>query len=189
MLHVPTQWTTNRVVRMTGNVANTEAGASASFVLREAGAKDMAWVVQRHRDLYVREHGWGETFLGLVRQSADDFVRDYDPACERGWIAERDGQPVGCVFLTRGTGPGVAKLRLLLVDPAARGLGVGGALVDACIGFARQAGYVRMTLFTNAELHAARRIYAERGFRCVHVERLDHVFGHAFVAETWDLDL
>ncbi|HEX6036636.1 MAG TPA: GNAT family N-acetyltransferase [Longimicrobium sp.] len=168
---------------------NIESQGSDPFLLREALAEDMTWVVQRHRELYVQEYGWGETFARLVEQSAENFVRDFDAACERGWIAERDGQPVGCVFLTRGPEAGVAKLRLLLVDPAARGLGIGAALVDACIAFAREAGYRRITLFTNELLHAARRIYADRGFRCVAVERQDHVFGHPFVAETWELEL
>lgn len=176
-------------MQMTGTVMEIESQASDSFLLREARAEDMAWVVRRHRELYSEEYGWGETFARLVEQSADNFVRDFDGARERGWIAERDGQPVGCVFLTRGPEDAVAKLRLLLVDPAARGLGVGGALVDACIAFAREAGYRRITLFTNAVLHAARRIYADRGFRCVAVERQDHVFGHEFVAETWGLEL
>lgn len=174
---------------MTGNGTDMKPDASASFVLREARAEDMGWIIQRHRELYTHEYGWGETFADLVRQSADNFVRDYDPACERGWIAEVDGRPAGSVLLTRGPEEGVSKLRLLLVDPAARGLGIGGALVDACIRFARQAGYRRMTLFTNELLHAARRIYADRGFQRVAVERLDHVFGHEFVAETWELEL
>ena len=174
---------------MTDTVPNDASHASDRFTLRVARPEDMSWVVRRHRELYATEYGWGETFAGLVEQSAGDLVRDHDPARERGWIAERDGEPVGCVFLTRGPEEGVSKLRLLLVDPVARGLGIGGALVDACIRFARAAGYRRMTLWTAEVLVAARRIYAERGFRRVHVERQDQVFGHPFVAETWELDL
>lgn len=177
------------VLQMIETVRTTESDRPEPFLLREARPEDMRWVVQRHRELYTAEYGWGETFAGLVEQSAESIVRDHDPARERGWIAERDGEPVGCVFVTRGPEARVAKLRLLLVDPAARGLGIGGALVDACIRFAREAGYERMTLWTSEVLLAARRIYAERGFRRERVERQDHLFGHPFVAETWELDL
>ncbi len=168
---------------------SADPGPAAPYAIREARAEDMDWVARRHRELYTREYGWGEVFARAVEDSAASLVRDHDAARERGWIAERGGEPVGCVFLTRGPEEGVAKLRLLLVDPAARGLGIGGRLVDACIRFAREAGYRRITLWTNEVLLAARRIYAERGFRMTHRERQDEVFGHPFVAETWELDL
>lgn len=188
-LPIPEQERLVSAMRTIERVMGGGSDPDAAYLLREARPEDMDWVVRRHRELYTREYGWGETFAGLVAQSAENFVRDFDPACERGWIAERDGHPVGCVFLTRGPEEGVSKLRLLLVDPAARGLGIGGRLVDECIRFAREAGYRRMTLWTSEVLLAARRIYAERGFRRVHVERMDHVFGHAFVAETWEREL
>lgn len=161
---------------------------AAPYVLREARAEDMEWVVRRHRDLYREEYGWGETFAGLVAGSAAAIARELGSERAVGWIAEARGENAGCVFLTRESEED-SKLRLLLVDPAARGLGIGGRLVDACIRFAREAGYRKMTLWTNEVLLAARRIYADRGFRVVHRERQDEVFGHAFVAETWELEL
>lgn len=158
------------------------------YVIREARAEDMDWVVRRHRELYTQEYGWGETFAGLVAQSAAAIGRELGSGRALGWMAEVGGEPAGCVFLTRES-EDVAKLRLLLVDPTARGLGIGGRLVDECIRSAREAGHRRITLWTNEILLAARRIYADRGFRVVHRERQDEVFGHAFVAETWELDL
>ena len=178
-----------RLVRAMRTIESVLGGsAGAPYVLRPPKPEDIDWVVRRHRQLYVEEYGFGETFAELVAKAAAEFARDFDPARERGWIAERDGENVGCVVLVRGTDE-VAKLRLLLVEPSARGLGIGARLVDECIDFARQAGYRTITLFTNEVLDAARRIYAAKGFRMTHRERQDEVFGHTFVAETWDLEL
>lgn len=159
----------------------------APYILRPPRPGDIGWVIQRHGTLYAEDYGWGADFEALVADVAAEFLRTCDPARERCWIAEMDGQNVGCVFVVRKTDE-VAKLRLLIVEPSARGHGIGARLVDECLRFARQAGYRRMTLWTNSILLPARRIYEKAGFQLVASEPHDH-FGKDLIGETWERDL
>jgi len=157
------------------------------YVLRQHQPGDMGWIVHRQAILYAEEYGWDETYEALAAEIVAQFIRNYDPKRERCWIAERDGARVGAVFVAKASEE-VAKLRLLHVEPEARGLGIGKRLVEECVLFARQAGYQKMTLWTQSILHAARRIYEQVGFR-VSREEQHHSFGKDLTAETWDLDL
>ena len=157
------------------------------YLLRPHRPGDIGWIVQRHGEIYAREYGYSAEFEALVARICADFLDRFDPAGERCWIAERDGAPIGSVCVVRKSKT-VAKLRLLIVDPAARGLGVGGRLVDECVRFARDAGYSTLTLWTHRQLEAARRIYQRAGFRCV-AARPTRSFGLKLVDETWELRL
>ena len=165
----------------------TQAKPGASFILRPHQIGDIGWIVQRHGIIYAQEYGWNEQFEGLVAKVAADFLEAHDPNRERCWIAEREGQNVGCVFLVANT-KAAAQLRLLLVEPRARGLGIGKRLVTECVRFARQAGYRKIILWTNSVLLAARRLYEKAGFRLTH-EEPHRSFGAKLVGETWELKL
>jgi DNA-binding MarR family transcriptional regulator/GNAT superfamily N-acetyltransferase len=155
--------------------------------LRAHRAGDMGWVVEKHGALYAREYGWNNHIEAITAEIVGAFLKNFDPKRERCWIAEMDGEIVGCVFLVRETDR-VARLRLLMVDPAARGLGVGKRLTEECIAFARKAGYRRITLWTHAVLKAARGIYQQLGFKLTR-QWVHSDFGKPQKSETWDIDL
>lgn len=163
-------------------------GADRSpIIIRPPHSGDMGWVVKRHGELYTQEYGWNEEFEGLVAEIVANFVKNFDEKCERCWIAEQDGENVGCIFLVK-LDEETAKLRMLLVDPKARGMGLGGKLVDECIRFARQCGYRRMVLWTNSILYSAIHLYEKAGFHKVN-EEPQHSYGKDLVFENWEMDL
>lgn len=179
--------------QLVGAMARVEAlleGTTPSrgeVVLRDPVPGDMGWVVQQHAEVYAREYGWNSDFEALVAGIAADFVRKFQPEWEKCWIAELDGERVGAVFVVRQSRT-IARLRMLILSPQARGLGLGARLTDECIAFARARGYRKMVLWTNSCLTAARAIYTKRGFRLTKSEPYEG-FGQQLVGETWELRL
>lgn len=162
--------------------------ARTPYLLRTHQPGDMGWVVHRHGVLYSQEYGYDERFEALVAEIVAEFIQNYDARRERCWMADRDGEIVGSVFVVKKSGS-VAKLRLLLVEPSARGLGIGKRLVSECVGFARQVGYKKMMLWTQSELTAARKIYQEAGFQLVKQEAHQSWGRDNLVSETWEMKL
>jgi DNA-binding MarR family transcriptional regulator/GNAT superfamily N-acetyltransferase len=176
-----------RDMREIQHLLGSPEGQPGPYLLRGHQPGDMGWVVHRHGVLYAQEYGWDERFEALVAEIAAKFVQKFDPKRERCWIAERDGEILGSVFLVKDTDE-IARLRLLLVEPKARGLGLGKRLVEECIKFARCAGYKKVTLWTQSVLSAARHVYEQAGFVLVHKEPYRGI-GRDLVSETWDLEL
>ncbi|MBV8778839.1 MAG: MarR family transcriptional regulator/GNAT family N-acetyltransferase [Alphaproteobacteria bacterium] len=174
-------------MRLIGGLIGEPAEKAAAFILRPHRPGDMGWVTQRHGALYSAEYGLNHKMEAYVAEVVAKFLREFDPVREHCWMAEQEGAPIGSVFLVKETDE-VAKLRLLIVDPQARGLGVGRCLVEECVRFARQAGYREVTLWTHSILTAARRIYASVGFAIVSTETHDE-FGPELLGETWTLRL
>lgn len=171
-----------------GLLEPSRAVSGVAYTLRPPRAGDMGWVVARHGALYAHEFGYDERFEALVAGIVGKFVEQLDPERERCWIADQGGQPVGCIFLVRGSKT-IGKLRLFLVEPSVRGLGIGARLIEECVRFARAAGYKRIRLWTQSELLAARRLYARAGFHVIAEEPHASWSRNDLVSETWELRL
>ena len=178
----------NTIESVLGAAPETGGNDARTYRLRAPRHGDFGWIVTRHAELYAREYQWVEPFEGLCAQIVADFVNKFDASCERCWIAEMDGENVGSIMLVKDDKPGIARVRLLIVDPKARGLGVGAKLVDESVKFARQAGYRGVTLWTHSILTAARHIYEKAGFTLTGSEKR-RSWSQDVVAEYWDLDL
>jgi DNA-binding MarR family transcriptional regulator/N-acetylglutamate synthase-like GNAT family acetyltransferase len=175
-------------IRDVQSVLDPPTPSSTPYIVRQHLPGDMGWVVQRHGELYWQEYHYDERFEALVAEIVAEFIQNLDSQRERCWIAEKDGERVGCIFLVKKSST-VAKLRLLLVEPSARGLGIGKRLVEECVNFAREAGYKKILLWTQSELAAARGIYKAAGFECIAEERHNSWSRENLMAETWEIKL
>jgi DNA-binding MarR family transcriptional regulator/GNAT superfamily N-acetyltransferase len=176
-----------QLVDAMGQVESLLGERTPNYLLRDPQPGDMGWLVYRQSILYAQEYGWNNEYEALASEIVARYLREFDPRSERCWIAEKDGKGVGSVFVVRHDEQ-TAKLRLLYVDPSARGLGIGRRLVEECLRFARLAGYKKMILWTNSVLTDARRIYEQAGFQLVE-EAPHHSFGKDLIGQTWSLDL
>jgi DNA-binding MarR family transcriptional regulator/GNAT superfamily N-acetyltransferase len=169
------------------NLFNAKEEHKTPYILRTHQPGDMGWVIYRHGVLYSQEYGWDERFEALVASICAKFIQSFDPKKERCWIAEKEGEIVGSVFLVKRS-KYIGQLRMLYVEPSARGMGIGGRLVSECIRFGKQVGYKKILLWTNSILYSARKIYEAQGFKMIHTES-EHSFGHDMIFETWELKL
>jgi ribosomal protein S18 acetylase RimI-like enzyme len=176
------------IEHLLGSKDEAKPQENPNVILRQPKHGDFGWIVSRHAELYAREYGWGDPFEGLCAQIVADYVNNYDEKYERCWIAEMNGENVGCVMLVKDKEPDTARIRLLIVDAKARGLGLGTQLTDACLQFAREAGYRKITLWTHSALTAARHVYEKAGFTLTSSEPR-HTWGKDVVAEFWDMEL
>jgi len=175
------------VVQTARRLLGDKVGPGTPYLIRQHQPGDLGWIVYRQAILYADEYGWDETYEALAAEIVTQFIKTYDPKWERAWVAEKDGERVGAVLVAKES-PETAKLRLLHVETETRGLGIGKRLVEECLRFARQAGYQKMTLWTQSILHAARHIYQQAGFQVVREEN-HRSFGRDLTAETWERDL
>jgi GNAT superfamily N-acetyltransferase len=155
------------------------------YTLRPHRSDDLPWVIRRHGELYTQEFGWDKRFEQLVADMVAEFEKNFDSVCEKCWIAEVDGKRAGCVFVVKAD-EGIARLRMLLVEPFARGMGLGDRLVKECIDFARSVGYRSMILWTSDALHAARKLYVRAGFQLIK-EEPHNMFGPPMKGQTWEV--
>jgi DNA-binding MarR family transcriptional regulator/N-acetylglutamate synthase-like GNAT family acetyltransferase len=175
------------VVQTARRLLGDKVGPGTPYLIRQHQPGDLGWIVYRQAILYADEYGWDETYEAMAAEIVTQFIKTYDPKWERAWVAEKDGERVGAVLVAKES-PETAKLRLLHVETETRGLGIGKRLVEECLRFARQAGYQKMTLWTQSILHAARHIYQQAGFHVVREEN-HRSFGRDLTAETWERDL
>jgi DNA-binding MarR family transcriptional regulator/GNAT superfamily N-acetyltransferase len=177
----------NIIEQLLGGEDGVEPSERNGYIVREPRHGDFGWIVKRNAEIYAEEYGWTAPFEGVCSQIVADFVNKFDPKRERCWIAEMDGENVGSIMLAKDS-EDIARIRLLLLDPKARGLGIGTRLVDECIRFARRAGYKKITLWTHSVLTAARHIYQKAGFRLMRTEK-HRSWGRPVISEHWDLEL